>query len=315
MDRDRGDYTLPELDDNSFPALTHLGLFWIHDMDTFQRIWDSPALTKKLTSLKLIPTPEFCFYTNIEFSDTLVQIFSVLAERSPSLQALWLRALHPDTSDPFYEASLPAFAALQILPLQSLYVDGIHFEEYWFFHQPHAFDDESVAKREAFIKHFATAFPALRELGFPLHTVPWTDCPLFHSHMPQLESLRFNFNLGTLKGKKVDLNNVPRCRCSPFRTLEANFLGISEGGFEADIRGFRYGDATRLVNYLFSIWPNVQIAAQPDGEDFEDYTPHYRRIALINNHLAALSLCNRDASIKYGDIKILNKESWARCEA
>ncbi|KAG8736937.1 hypothetical protein FRC10_008710 [Ceratobasidium sp. 414] len=133
--------------------------------------------------------------------------------------------------------------------------------------------------------------------------------------MPQLESLRFDFALRSLPpDQAVNLNDVPRYRLSPFRILEANFLGIEEDGYGVGVTGFRCDHAIQLANYLFSLWPNVQIAAQPDEEEFEDCTAHHKMIALINDHLAALSCCNRDPSIKYEDIKILNEDSWGKCK-
>ncbi|KAG8704383.1 hypothetical protein FRC08_002260, partial [Ceratobasidium sp. 394] len=65
--------------------------------------------------------------------------------------------------------------------------------------------------------------------------------------------------------------------------------------------------------YLFSIWPNVQIAELPDDEELEDRTTRRRRIALVNEHLAVLSCYNRDPSIKYEGVRILNEYSWAKC--
>ncbi|KAG8701336.1 hypothetical protein FRC08_004132, partial [Ceratobasidium sp. 394] len=105
MDPNKRDYFLPELDDDSFPALKHLGLYWISDMDTFQRILSAPALTKKLTSVKLLPSRDICCHFN-GFSAALSRLLSIVAEQSPSLQSLWLRMAHPAANHPVYDTSL-----------------------------------------------------------------------------------------------------------------------------------------------------------------------------------------------------------------
>ncbi|KAG9085507.1 hypothetical protein FS749_004365 [Ceratobasidium sp. UAMH 11750] len=312
MDPEKSDYTLPQLDHDSFPALRHLGLFWIPDMATFRRVWTAPALIRKLTSVKLLPSPDFCSRL-VHLSD-IVELFSILAKNSPSLQGLWLRMTHPAVNGPvYYDVPLTVVAPLQELPLETLYIEGIQFSDYLFYFIRGVYSTEYVTKRNAFIKHFATSFPALRELGFPLHRISLTDLSEFHSQMPQLESLSFDFDLGFLpRGHIVNLGNIPRYRRSPFRTLEVYFPSGDQDRFGMDAE-FQYDEAVRLVNYLFSLWPNVQITAQPDEEEFEDRTPRHRKVALINEQLAALSCCNHDPSIKYEDVKILNEYSWAKC--
>ncbi|KAG8736143.1 hypothetical protein FRC10_009651 [Ceratobasidium sp. 414] len=313
MDPHKRDYTFPELDTNAFPSLKHLALYRIPDMNMFQMIWAASALIKKLTSIRLLPSPKFFSDSNTKFSDTLVDVLSILAEQSPLLEDLWLRVLHPELDRPSYDITLVTLAALQKLPLHTLYIEGVNFVDHPFSGSD-IDDNEFVGKRFGFIKHFATFFPALRQLGFPNHPVAWTDSRMFCSQISQLESLRLDFELGSFPWDlEIDLNEVPRYRRSPFRTIEANFLGIGENEYEKGIMVFDYDYALQHANYIFSLWPNVQIVAQVDEDESEDRTSHKKMIALINDHLAALSCCNRDASIKYEDINVLSKGSWVEC--
>ncbi|KAG8699665.1 hypothetical protein FRC08_005167, partial [Ceratobasidium sp. 394] len=66
--------------------------------------------------------------------------------------------------------------------------------------------------------------------------------------------------------------------------------------------------------YLFVLWPNIRIVETKDWESFmtKDGTP-ITMMALINDHLAVLSCCNRDPTMNYESVKILNEESWSEC--
>ncbi|KAG8678200.1 hypothetical protein FRC08_017981 [Ceratobasidium sp. 394] len=136
--------------------------------------------------------------------------------------------------------------------------------------------------------------------------MPFVELRTFHSRMPNLEILRFDFDLRSISPNlTVDLNTVVHYRRSQFSTLEANFFGLGTGGVRrAGIAGLPYNQVALLVRYLFSLWPNVQITARADEDQPGAYSTQKNTIALINEHLAALSLCNRDASIKYEDIRI-----------
>ncbi|KAG8719585.1 hypothetical protein FRC09_010924 [Ceratobasidium sp. 395] len=176
-------------------------------------------------------------------------------------------------------------------------------------------EDASVppGERPSVEEHLITMFPELRELGFPSNELSFTDLPLFHSKLPHLEALRFDFSLTSLSTLPADLKSVPRHRKSPFRVLEANLLGMSESTRLMGISHVSYDRAALLVQYLFSLWPNVQIEPVQDTLEMDEYVAHRKAIVLINEHLTLLSYCNRDASMKYEDIKVLNKTSWDNC--
>ncbi|KAG9090905.1 hypothetical protein FRC06_000833 [Ceratobasidium sp. 370] len=317
MDPQKRDYVFPKLSINDFPALKHLAFYQIPDMDTSRMIWSTSVLVKNLTSIKLLLAPKFFSYSNTKLSDTLAELLSILAEQSPFLKDLWLRLLDPELDRPSYDVPLVTLDALHKLPLQKLYIEGINFADYPF-DDDDIEDNEFVGTRFAFVKHFATCFPALTELGFPNYTVAWTDSRMFCSQMPHLESLRFDFDLGSLPWTETDLNDIPRYRRSPFRTIEANFLGICENEDEEyrkpNILGFSHEEIVEIADYLFSLWPNVQIVAQIDEGESEGRTSHKKVIALINEYLAALSSCNRDASIKYEDIQVPDFRPWYKSQ-
>ncbi|KAG9081658.1 hypothetical protein FRC06_005462 [Ceratobasidium sp. 370] len=132
--------------------------------------------------------------------------------------------------------------------------------------------------------------------------------------MPNLESLRFDFDLESVSPNlKVDLNTAARYRRSQFSTLEADFFGVDEWAMVAGVALLRYDQVVLLVQYLFLLWPNVQIIARKDEDRPTGHSTQKKMVALINDHLAALSFCNRDASIKYEEIQILNEGSWKQC--
>ncbi|KAG8723121.1 hypothetical protein FRC09_004633 [Ceratobasidium sp. 395] len=176
-------------------------------------------------------------------------------------------------------------------------------------------DDHSVPLRKCpdVGERLVTMFPGLKELGFPRHELPPTDISMFHSKMPHLEALRFDFSPGSVSAMSVDLESIPRLRKSPFRIFEANFLGMDEMIKIDGISKLSYYSALALAQYLFSFWPNVQIEAVEDVDEMEEYAAHRKAIALINEYLTLLSYCNRDPSMKYEDIKVLNKTSWKNC--
>ncbi|KAG8685869.1 hypothetical protein FRC08_012870 [Ceratobasidium sp. 394] len=157
-------------------------------------------------------------------------------------------------------------------------------------------------------------FPGLKELGLPCQELSFADLQTFHSKLPHLEALRFDFSLGSLSELKVDLASVARHRRSRFHTLEANFFGLSEWTKISDISCWGYEDALLFTQYLFSLWPNARIAAQLDPQELEEVPTQEKMIELINEHLALLSYCNQDPSMKYEDVKVLNEESWKACE-
>ncbi|KAG9127661.1 hypothetical protein FRC07_011045 [Ceratobasidium sp. 392] len=167
--------------------------------------------------------------------------------------------------------------------------------------------DLSLAER------LATMFPALRELSFPDQDMCFADLQAFHSKMPNLETLRFNFNSMPFD-LKVDLSTVARYRRSSFQMLEADFFSSSQWArLGGNIARFRYNEAAWLVRYLFSLGPNVQIAARPEEDSLTGHSTQKKMIALINDHLAALSYCNKDPTAKYEDIRMLTADSWKQC--
>ncbi|KAG9075280.1 hypothetical protein FS749_013070 [Ceratobasidium sp. UAMH 11750] len=311
MDPLTRDYKLPELHTNAFPSLKHFGLYQIPDPAVFQMVWGSSALVKDLTSVKLLAAPKFFSYSNTKFSDALAEFLAVLAEQSPSLRGLWVRVQDPKLDRPSYDVPLITLASLQKLPLQKLYIEGINFSDYPY-DEDDTEDNEFVGPRFDFVKYFSTSFPALKELGFPNHRAALTDSRMFCALLPRLESLRFDFDLDFAQWEpNFDLNEIPRHRNSPFRIFEANFLGICENEEEdngLDITDLDYDDGVGLAHYLFSLWPNVRLAPQLEEDESKDHASHEKMIVSINNYLAELSCCNRDASIKYEDIKALD---WA----
>ncbi|KAG8685448.1 hypothetical protein FRC09_014735 [Ceratobasidium sp. 395] len=304
------DCTIPTLDNTAFPALTGLTLHWIPNFNVFRMFWDTPALVSKLTTVKLLPSIELSYYTNEEISDTVSQILSMLAEKSPRLENIWLRMLHPDAGRPYNEIPRSILDVLHKLPLRSIHLDGVVLLD------PETSGPKETHKNLDLVTYFAKMFPDLKQLGFPLHPVHLSIRRDFHSKFPQLESLCFDFDLSALSvDLKVDTANIPRYRSSPFFMLEANFLGISDESFVPSIKRFSYEDAMLFVTYVFSLWPDTQIAAQMEEVDCDgDRTVHHNMIELINVHLANLSWWNCDASVEYKDVKVLNEESWARCK-
>ncbi|KAG8738159.1 hypothetical protein FRC12_016892 [Ceratobasidium sp. 428] len=176
-------------------------------------------------------------------------------------------------------------------------------------------EDSSVPLRKCpdVGERLITMFPDLKELGFPRHELPPTDISMFHSKMPHLEALRFDFKPGSVSAMPVDLEGIPRLRASPFRVFEANFLGMDETIKISGISDLSHYNAVTLAQYLFSLWPNVQIEAVEDVDEMEEYTAHRQAITLINEYLTLLSYCNRDPSMKYEDVYILDKTSWKSC--
>ncbi|KAG9122020.1 hypothetical protein FRC07_001770 [Ceratobasidium sp. 392] len=177
-------------------------------------------------------------------------------------------------------------------------------------------EDRSVplVKCPGVAERLSTIFPDIKELEFPRHELSFADLAIFQSRLPQLEILRFDFKLGSLAKLQVDVESVSHYLQSPFRIVEANFLGFDDSCHICSITDVKYSEAATFVRYLFSLWPNAQIEALPDDDySMDDYPKHMKAIALINEHLSALSCCNRDPSMKHEDVKILNEESWNNC--
>ncbi|KAG8741499.1 hypothetical protein FRC10_002750 [Ceratobasidium sp. 414] len=174
-------------------------------------------------------------------------------------------------------------------------------------------EDEPRGRCTDVAERLATMFPLLKELGLPNQELSFANLQTFQSKLPQLEALRFDFSLTSLPNLKIDLGSVARHRPSPFHTLEANFFGLDEWTQICDISSWDYDDALSFTHYIFSLWPNAQIAAQLDPQELEEYPTQEKMIELINEHLTSLSYCNQDPSMKYEDIKILDEESWKAC--
>ncbi|KAG9084768.1 hypothetical protein FS749_004972 [Ceratobasidium sp. UAMH 11750] len=308
------EYSLPELTDTAFPSLKHLGLYWFSP-DVFDMFWSVPSLVSKLVSVKLL-NGDFCSAKEF-LSNILVPILSALRAGSPHLQNLWLRAVIADGMSARYEVPVSVLSDLKGLPLETLHMEGMIFAGRDFSHD----DDDENGELEyetgsvPIAQRLTTMFPNLRELAFPNQRMSFADLQTFHSRMPKLGSLRFDFDLGSVSPNLgVDLSTVVRYRHSRFSTLEADFLGDELAGRPiADIASLRYNQIVPLVQYLFSLWPNVQITTRSDEDWPERRSIQKKMIALINEHLAALSSCNRDVSIKYEEIQILNEDSWNQC--
>ncbi|KAG8732252.1 hypothetical protein FRC10_001052, partial [Ceratobasidium sp. 414] len=298
LDPMKDEYSLPKLAGTAFPSLKHLALGWFSS-DVFDMFWSAPALVSKLVSVRLLPDGDFCSAEE-NFSNTLVPILSTLTASSPRLQKLSLRAVGSDAIAARYEIPMSALSDLKGLPLQALYMEGIIFAKREVGDDDYDEDeDEELEYGTVDVAQcLATMFPTLRELAFPDQGMSFADLLTFSSQMPNLESLRFNFGLGSVPSNlKVDLNTVLRYRRSRFSTFEVNFFGVDERALLAGIAPLQYGQVLSLVQYLFSLWPNVQIIARADEDRPKEYSMQKRMIELINDHLAALSFCNRDVSI------------------
>ncbi|KAG9127669.1 hypothetical protein FRC07_011053 [Ceratobasidium sp. 392] len=331
LDPLQGRYEVPELPDTAFPSLKSLALYWLPDMKTFRMFWNTPVLVSKLTSVKLLPSGDLCREKG-RFNRILLPIFTTLVERSPNLQDLWFEAVDPDAMRAWYSVPISTIEVLKKLALQRLYIEAVDLreaapdednddgkgneedEENEDGDEDEDEDDEPRVDRCTDVaERLTTMFPNLKELSLPRQRSSFSDLPTFQSKMPELEVLRFDFELWSLSKTTVDLESIPRYRQSPFKILEANFLGIDEHTNVIGLSNLKYEDVTFLVRYLFSLWPNVQLEALPDNEGLEEYPAHEAAIALVNKHLSALSYCNRDPSMKYEDIKILNENSWKSC--
>ncbi|KAG8723126.1 hypothetical protein FRC09_004638 [Ceratobasidium sp. 395] len=147
----------------------------------------------------------------------------------------------------------------------------------------------SFTRLEDVPRYIATTFPGIKELGLPNHLITLDELQVFRSELPLLEVLRIKFKLKTISPNfEVDLNDVPRHRNIPLHTLEANFIGSREEETRLDIFSMEYSKAKALSRYL-------------------------KLMALINDHLARLSYCNRDPLIQYQSIHALNEDSWEDC--
>ncbi|KAG8775018.1 hypothetical protein FRC12_001708 [Ceratobasidium sp. 428] len=343
---DRHKYELPKFGDTAFPSLKRLVLNWVPDSKTFKMFWNAPALVKKLTSVNLLLSGDLCSEKG-RFNHILLPMIETLAERSPHLEDLWLYAVDPDAMRAWYSIPMPTLEVLKKVPLRRLYIEGVDLRETASDEvgndkndaaskgageagdkdndgdqdedkaqdedDEDEDDDEPRANRLTNVAEpLAAMFPILKELSLPRQQMRFTELVTLQSKMPQLEILRFDFDLCSIGESKVDFGSIPRHRSSSFRVLEANFLGIDEHTSIISISNLGYNDIASFVQYIFSLWPNVQIAAlpDPDGPDSDEHSENEKAIALVNEHLAGLSYCNRDPSVRYKDIKILNETSW-----
>ncbi|KAG8793733.1 hypothetical protein FRC12_001816 [Ceratobasidium sp. 428] len=286
---------LPSFSDTAFPVLTHLGLHQVPDWTTLEDVWDNPAIVSKLTSIKL-DVAESCSDFESDPVDEIILAFSILGTRSPHTQNLWLHVENPD--DYSYVMSTSDLDQLGSLPLHSLHLGGISFK-----------------RPEDIPRYIATTFPGIKELGLPNHLIKLNELQVFRSELPLLEVLRIKFKLKTISPDfEVDLSDVPRHRNIPLHTLEANFIGSREEETRLDIFSMEYSNAKALSSYLFTLWPNIQITAQGACQYIPEFYRYLKLMALINDHLARLSYCNRDSLIQYQSIHALNEDSWEDCK-
>ncbi|KAG8785151.1 hypothetical protein FRC12_017921 [Ceratobasidium sp. 428] len=281
----------------AFPVLTHLGLHQVPDWAILEEVWDNPAFVGKLTSINLNLAENCVNFENDTVEDPIFA-FGVVATRSPHAQNLWLHVENPDGDDPAYEMSTSDLNALGSLSLRSLHLGGIEFE-----------DAKDVPR------YVATAFSRIKELGLPDHQVTLKELQDFRSELPLLEVLRIKLELETIAPDfEVDLNNVPRHRNLPLHTLEANFIGDTDKESRSDVLSMKFSNAKAFSNYLFTLWPNVQIAPYGDIQYITGSYRHQNAMALINDQLARLSYCNHEPSIQYQSIHALNEDSWEKCK-
>ncbi|KAG8796479.1 hypothetical protein FRC12_021112 [Ceratobasidium sp. 428] len=288
---------LPSFPETAFPVLTHFGLHQIPDWSILEEVWDCSALVGNLTSVKL-NMAESCVNFENDTVDDPIFAFSVIATRSPNSQKLWFHVENPDGDDPAYEISTSDLNALGSLPLRGLHLGGIEFE-----------DPKAVPR------YMAATFSRIQELGLPDHLITLNELQAFRSELPLLEVLRIKIELETIAPDfEVDLSDVPRHRNIPLHTLGANFIGNTEEESRSDILSMKCSSAKAFSNYLFTLWPNVQIIPQGDVQYVTGTYRHQNAMDLINDQLARLSYCNREPSIKYRNINVLNEDSWEKCK-
>ncbi|KAG8796477.1 hypothetical protein FRC12_021110 [Ceratobasidium sp. 428] len=223
---DDDSFELPTFPEAAFPALTHLGVHQIPDWETLEEIWDCSVLVSKLNSVK-INMAETCVNFMDESIDDLASAFDAIATCSPHTQNLWFYVENSDRQYSAYEISTSDLDQLGNLPLRSLYLGGIAFE-----------NPEDVPQ------HIAATFPEIKELGLPNHLVMLGELQAFRSELPLLEVLRIELDLETISPDfKVDLNNVPRNRNIPLHTLEANFIGNTEEESRSDVLSMKCSNA------------------------------------------------------------------------
>ncbi|KAG8707733.1 hypothetical protein FRC08_000317, partial [Ceratobasidium sp. 394] len=278
------------LAESAFPSLNHLAFYFLSTEKALGIFRDAPrALMGKLHSIKLISSsgPE-----GFPFG---LRILSVLAKRSPHLQNLWIRLCDLDYL--VYSTPISALGVLQKLPLRSLYIEGI-----------------SLIECDNIPNHLATTFPSLKDIGFPNHRTVLADLQMYCNNLPQLESLCLSLGAESLLSDLgVTLDNIERYRQSRFRTFDVRFHGKSRNEKIPKLSSYGYHEMALFVRYLFSLWPNLQlfeerIPSRDSNSDIQLCTTE-----LINKHLAALSYCNRDPTVNYEDISVLNEESWRKC--
>ncbi|QRV90304.1 hypothetical protein RhiJN_18322 [Ceratobasidium sp. AG-Ba] len=339
LDPYRPNITLPDLPHSAFPSLIYLSLEWIPDSKTFRKFWAVPALVSKLTSVNLMPSGEMCREKN-RFSRVLLPILEAVAEKSPKIEHFRLRAIDSDACRAWYNFPISGLEGLRKLPLRTLWIEAVELSE-----PPVDMgdgkeegkaikskakaeqldgegeededddqdkdddeDDDRLSRCSDVGERLSAMFPDIVELGFPRHTTPLSAIETFHSRLPRLETLRFDFDLGDVSKLKFDLSGVPRQRkAAPF-TVEANFLGLDESIQIDGISGFKHTDAIRFAQ------PNVRIVELPaDEEDGDDWPEREKMVTLVNEYLEGLARCNLDPAIKYEHIDVLTEKSWHAC--
>ncbi|KAG9118375.1 hypothetical protein FRC07_007134 [Ceratobasidium sp. 392] len=276
--------------------------------------WNNPSLVGKLKSVKLLLLAGF--FTILQASYNKQEedwsysglaadpqpLLAVLAERSPNIQHIWLRTLGANSIRATFATPVTALDTVQQLPLQTLHLEGI-----W------------LVRRVDVIEYLTTTFSMLQELGLPNHIIQFVDLARIQAKMPKLRVLSVSISPESLTPDLVPQMAPMYGRQSPFRTLEANFLGerIYCRGYESQAQPvglMTYSEAIELTLYLFSLWPDVQLEEKLDYTREKNILTARRRLELINDHLAMLSFCNRDGTKMYKDVKVLNPQSWNSVE-
>ncbi|KAG8705288.1 hypothetical protein FRC09_003047 [Ceratobasidium sp. 395] len=282
LNRHKYSLKIPRLEDTAFPSLKRLVLNWVPNSETFRMFWNVPALVKKLTSVKLLLSSDLCSEKG-RFNHILLPILTTLAERSPHLEDLWLYAVDSNALRAWYSIPMSALEILKKVPLQRLYIEGVDLretasdevsseannatasegadeagdkdnndgqrdDEAQDTDDEDQDDEEPCADRLARVaRPLTTMFPSLKELSLPRQQMCFTELVTLQSKMPQLETLRFDFDLCSIGESKVDFGSIPRHRSSSFRILEANFLGIDEHASIIGISNLGYDDIASFV--------------------------------------------------------------------
>ncbi|QRV75521.1 hypothetical protein RhiJN_03536 [Ceratobasidium sp. AG-Ba] len=290
------DFAFPQLDESAFPFLEHLGLYRLSGATIFDIVQNVPSLVGGLTSIKILPLSSD--YLSEDVSPPIgLKLLPILVKRCPRLQSLWLRVC--DAKYLVHRTPVSALDALMDLPLQSLFLEGIHLVEC-----------TNVPK------HLAKIFPALVHLGLPDHRLSFVDLRTVRDQMPQLGSLSIGLDAGSLSDVKINYEDPGRHPQYPLRVLEARFRkqGLHEERCPDTPRSYTFQQVSLFVRYLSSLWPDVQLLEQQVTAAETNSEIPGCMTKFFNDQLAMLSRHSCDSVLKCDDTAVLDEENWKLCE-